>query len=125
MEAGRVFGMNQWQSLRLISLPRVFTFVLPPLTNHFIAILKDSSLFALITIIELTKTAVLIASNSYNIFGMGAVIAWIYFFTGQSFAQLAKLAKKYLKLEKRTYSSITTRGTYNRSSVKNTEFVLQ
>ncbi|MDR2778835.1 MAG: ABC transporter substrate-binding protein/permease [Puniceicoccales bacterium] len=105
MEAARALGMNQWQSLRHVILPQAFTFVLPPLTNDFIAILKDSSLVSLITIVELTKTYMLIASNSFNFFGMGAIVAIIYFLIGLPFAQLAKLAEKHLKLEKRAYSS--------------------
>jgi polar amino acid transport system substrate-binding protein len=114
MEAARALGMNQWQSLRHVILPQAFTFVLPPLTNDFIAILKDSSLISLITIVELTKTYMLIASNSFNFFGMGAVVACIYFLIGLPFAQLAKLAEKHLKLEKRAYSSRKIGGKYNR-----------
>ncbi|MDR1232679.1 MAG: ABC transporter substrate-binding protein/permease [Puniceicoccales bacterium] len=114
MEAARALGMNQWQSLRHVILPQAFTFVLPPLTNDFIAILKDSSLVSLITIMELTKTYMLIASNSFNFFGMGAIVALIYFLIGLPFAQLAKLAEKHLKLEKRAYSSRKIGGRYNR-----------
>ncbi|MDR1528566.1 MAG: ABC transporter substrate-binding protein/permease [Puniceicoccales bacterium] len=114
MEAARALGMNQWQSLRHVILPQAFTFVLPPLTNDFIAILKDSSLVSLITIMELTKTYMLIASNSFNFFGMGAIVALIYFLIGLPFAQLAKLAERHLKLEKRAYSSRKIGGRYNR-----------
>ncbi|MDR2432637.1 MAG: ABC transporter substrate-binding protein/permease [Puniceicoccales bacterium] len=114
MEAARALGMNQWQSLRHVILPQAFTFVLPPLTNDFIAILKDSSLVSLITIMELTKTYMLIASNSFNFFGMGTIVAFIYFLIGLPFAQLAKLAERHLKLEKRAYSSRKIGGKYNR-----------
>ncbi|MDR1457538.1 MAG: ABC transporter substrate-binding protein/permease [Puniceicoccales bacterium] len=114
MEAARALGMNQWQSLRHVILPQAFTFVLPPLTNDFIAILKDSSLVSLITIMELTKTYMLIASNSFNFFEMGAIVAFIYFLIGLPFAQLAKLAERHLKLEKRAYSSRKIGGKHNR-----------
>jgi polar amino acid transport system substrate-binding protein len=86
----------------------------PPFANDVIAILKDSSLISLITIVELTKIYMLIARNSFNFFGMAAVFACIYLLIGLPFAQLAKLAEKHLKLEKRAYSSRKIGGRYNR-----------
>jgi polar amino acid transport system substrate-binding protein len=103
MEAARALGMSQWQALRHVILPQAFAFILPPLTNDFIALLKDSSLVSLITIIELTKTYTMIASNSMDFFGTGAIVAVIYFLIGLPFVFLARLAERHLKLEKRAY----------------------
>ncbi|MDR2737982.1 MAG: ABC transporter substrate-binding protein/permease [Puniceicoccales bacterium] len=105
MEAARALGMSQGQSLRHIILPQAFRFILPPLTNDFIALLKDSSLVSLITIVELAKTYTIVASNSMDFFGTGAIVALIYFLIGLPFVRLARLAEKHLKLEKRAYSS--------------------
>ncbi|MDR3144311.1 MAG: ABC transporter substrate-binding protein/permease [Puniceicoccales bacterium] len=103
MEAARALGMNQWQALRHVILPQAFAFILPPLTNDFIALLKDSSLVSLITIVELTRTYTMIASNSMDFFGTGAIVALVYFLIGLPFVCLARLAEKYLRLEKRAY----------------------
>jgi polar amino acid transport system substrate-binding protein len=108
MEAARALGMSQWQSLRHVILPQAFTFILPPLTNDFIALLKDSSLVSLITIVELAKTYTIVASNSLDFFGTGAIVAVIYFLIGLPFVRLARLAERHLKLEKRAYSSRKT-----------------
>jgi polar amino acid transport system substrate-binding protein len=97
--------MSQWQSLCHVVLPQAFTFILPPLTNDFIALLKDSSLVSLITIVELAKTYTIIASNSLDFFGTGAIVALIYFLIGLPFVRLARLAERHLRLEKRAYSS--------------------
>ncbi|MDR1432751.1 MAG: ABC transporter substrate-binding protein/permease [Puniceicoccales bacterium] len=105
MEAARALGMNQWQSLRYIIIPQAFAFILPPLTNDFIALLKDSSLVSLITIVELTKMYSLTASNSLDFFGTGIVVAAIYFLIGLPFVRIARWAEYHLKLEKRAYSS--------------------
>lgn len=105
MEAARALGMSQWQSLRHIILPQAVIFILPPLTNDFIALLKDSSLVSLITIVELTKTYTTVASNSFDFFGTGIIVAVIYFLIGFPFVRIARWAEKYMKLERRAYSS--------------------
>ncbi|MDR1413538.1 MAG: ABC transporter substrate-binding protein/permease [Puniceicoccales bacterium] len=105
MEAARALGMSQWQSLRYIILPQAFTFILPPLTNDFIALLKDSSLVSLITIVELTKAYSIAASNSFDFFGIGIIVSIIYFLLGLPFVRIARWAEYHMKLEKRAYTS--------------------
>ncbi|MDR1401619.1 MAG: ABC transporter substrate-binding protein/permease [Puniceicoccales bacterium] len=105
MEAARALGMSQWQSLRHIILPQAFTFILPPLTNDFIALLKDSSLVSLITIVELTKAYSIAASNSFDFFGVGIIVSVIYFLIGLPFVRIARWAEHHMKLEKRAYAS--------------------
>lgn len=43
-EAARSLGMTAGQTMRLIVIPQAFRKIIPPLTNEFIAITKDSSL---------------------------------------------------------------------------------
>ena len=42
-------------TLRRVVLPQAFRVALPGVTNDFIALLKDSSLVSVITVVELTK----------------------------------------------------------------------
>ncbi len=105
MEAARALGMNQWQSLRYVIIPQAFTFVLPPLTNDFIAIIKDSSLVSLITIVELTKAYTIAANSSFDFLGTGILVAIFYFLLGFPFVRLAKIAENHLALEKRAYKA--------------------
>ena len=65
-EAARSLGMTQAQSMRLIILPQAFKVIIPALGNEFIALLKDSSLAAVIAAPELLYWAK-IASAQYAV----------------------------------------------------------
>ncbi len=55
MEAAKVLGMSQGLALRRVIVPQAVRIALPGMTNDFIALLKDSSLVSVITVVELTK----------------------------------------------------------------------
>ena len=55
VEAALALGMNRWQLLQHIVLPQALRVVIPPVTNDFIAMFKDSSIVSVITMVELTK----------------------------------------------------------------------
>jgi len=57
MEAARSLGMSGGQAMRLVILPQAIRLVIPPLTNEFIAMIKDTSLMSVITVPELLFTA--------------------------------------------------------------------
>ncbi|MBN1321673.1 MAG: amino acid ABC transporter permease [Thermoleophilia bacterium] len=56
-EAARSLGMSQGQAMRHIILPQAVKMVVPPLTNEFIAMIKDTSLMSVISVPELLFTA--------------------------------------------------------------------
>jgi polar amino acid transport system permease protein len=56
-EAARSLGMTQWQAMRHVVLPQAIKLVIPPLTNEFIAMIKDTSLLSVISVPELLFTA--------------------------------------------------------------------
>ena len=70
MEAARSLGMRRLQALRLVVVPQGIRRVLPPLTNEFIAITKDSALvFVLGSTVgsrELTRIAQNVAQSTGN-----------------------------------------------------------
>ena len=57
MEAARSLGMTYGQSMRYVVLPQAMKVVVPPLTNEFIALIKDTSLASVISVQELLFTA--------------------------------------------------------------------
>jgi polar amino acid transport system permease protein len=57
MEAARSLGMTGGQATRYVILPQAIRLVIPPLTNEFIAMIKDTSLMSVITVPELLFTA--------------------------------------------------------------------
>ena len=56
-EAARSLGMSYMQAMRYVVIPQSIKRVLPPLTNEFVALIKDSSLLSVIAIAELMRTA--------------------------------------------------------------------
>lgn len=63
LDAARILGFTKLQTLRLIRAPQAFRLALAPMTNDFVALLKDSSLVSVITVVELTKQTQIFASN--------------------------------------------------------------
>jgi polar amino acid transport system substrate-binding protein len=95
MEAAQALGMSQMQALRYVILPQAMRLVIPPVTNDFIALLKDSSLVSVITMVELTKAYSQLASIHYDYLGIGLLAAGMYFLVGLPFVRLARLAERH------------------------------
>jgi ABC-type amino acid transport system permease subunit len=66
VEAARALGMNGYQIMRYIVLPQALRRILPPLGNDFIAMIKDSSLVAILGIEDITQLAKLSSSASFR-----------------------------------------------------------
>ncbi len=60
-EAARALGLSRWQALRHVVFPQALRTALPAVTNDFVALLKDSSLISVITVVELTKRMTILA----------------------------------------------------------------
>ena len=63
LEAGRTLGLSTRQVLVLVRGPQAFRLALAPMTNDFVALLKDSSLVSVLTVMELTKQTQIFATN--------------------------------------------------------------
>lgn len=79
VEAALALGMSRAQALRHVVLPQALRFVIPPVTNDFIAMFKDSSIVSVITMVELTKVYGMLAMSTYDYIGLGLMTAGIYF----------------------------------------------
>ena len=90
MDAALALGMSRAQGLRHIVLPQAVRVVIPPVTNDFIALLKDSSLVSVITMVELTSTYGQLASTYFDYLGIGLLAAAVYFLIGLPFVRLAR-----------------------------------
>ncbi len=104
MEAALALGMTRPQSLRHVIIPQAVRLVIPPITNDFIALLKDSSLVSVITMVELTKAYSQLASIHYDYLGIGLLAAAMYFLIGLPFVRLARLAEHYFSPARRAKS---------------------
>ncbi|HLB44634.1 MAG TPA: hypothetical protein VJK49_04545, partial [Candidatus Limnocylindrales bacterium] len=61
-----------------------------PMTNDFVALLKDSSLVSVITVVELTKQTSIFATNSGSWALPGALCAALYLALSLPLAHLAR-----------------------------------
>lgn len=101
MEAARALGMTHIQGLRHVIVPQSFRLVLPPITNDFISLLKDSSLVSAVTLIDLTGAYNRIATQTFDYFGTGILIAAIYLLIGLPFVRLARYTEEKLAVDQR------------------------
>ena len=100
MEAALALGMSKLQALRHIIIPQAVRIIIPPVTNDFISLLKDSSLVSVITLVELTKIYGQLASTYYDYFGTGVMVAIMYFLIGLPFVRLSHWAEKYFSFDR-------------------------
>lgn len=78
LDAAAVLGFTRWQTLRLIRGPQALRLALAPMTNDFVAMLKDSSLVSVLTVVELTKQTQIFATNLGSWVIPGALCAALY-----------------------------------------------
>ncbi|PZR53001.1 amino acid ABC transporter permease [Xylanimonas oleitrophica] len=88
-EAAYTVGMSRTRALRRIVLPQAARVSVPPLSNTFISLVKDTSLASLILVAEAFRQAQVIASATFDymlLYLEAALVYWL-FCTVLSFAQ--------------------------------------
>jgi polar amino acid transport system substrate-binding protein len=90
LEAARTLGFSETQILRLIRGPQALRFALAPMTNDFVALLKDSALVSVITVVELTKQTAIFATNVGSGLVPGVLCAIVYLVMSLPLARLAR-----------------------------------
>jgi polar amino acid transport system substrate-binding protein len=98
-EAAGSLGLSRLQVLWHVLLPQSVRIALPALTNDFVALLKDSSLVSVITVVELTKRMTIVAVEARDWVVPGLLCASLYF------AMSFPLSRLSLWLERRYQSS--------------------
>ena len=101
MEAALSLGMPRWLALRAVVLPQAVRVVIPPVTNDFIALFKDSSLVSVITMVELTKVYGMLALTTYDFMGLGLMTAAIYFGLSYPVSLIARHLERKLHHDRR------------------------
>ena len=89
LEAARTLGLTELQVFRFVRGPQAFRLALAPMTNDFVALLKDSSLVSVITVVELTKQTQIFAANIGSWVIPGALCAALYLIMSLPLARLA------------------------------------
>jgi polar amino acid transport system substrate-binding protein len=79
MEAALALGMSKWVALWRIIIPQAVRIVIPPVTNDFIALFKDTSVCSVITVVELTKRYnIAVMNHPDEILALAAVAGALY-----------------------------------------------
>jgi polar amino acid transport system substrate-binding protein len=83
-------------AFRRVVLPQAFRFSLPGVANDFIALLKDSSLVSVITVVELTKRMTIAAVDFGTWLVPGALCALLYMAMSYPLSRLARQLERRL-----------------------------
>jgi cystine transport system permease protein len=98
-EAAKALGLSKTQTFQHVILPQALKVALPPLSNAFISLVKDTSLAAAITYTELFQIAQQITARTYEPLWLYMEAAFIYLVFCTVLTQLQS------KLEKRNARS--------------------
>ena len=90
LEAARTLGLTERQVLTLVRGPQALRLALAPMTNDFVALLKDSSLVSVLTVLELTKQTQIFATNLGSWVIPGALCAGLYLLMSLPVSMLAR-----------------------------------
>jgi len=96
-EAARALGLSRWQALRHVVFPQALRTALPAVTNDFVALLKDSSLISVITVVELTKRMTILAVELRDWITPGIMCAALYFVMSFPLARWARRIERRLE----------------------------
>lgn len=95
-EAALALGMSRALTLRRIILPQALRVAVPGIANDFIALLKDSSLVSVITVVELTKQMTISAVDVRGWLGPGLLCAALYLALSYPLSRLARRLERRL-----------------------------
>ena len=79
-EAAEIIGLSRTTTLRRVILPQALRVAVPPLSNTFISLVKDTSLASSIMVIELLRKAQEIAAPTYEflaLYTLAAAYYWV------------------------------------------------
>ena len=79
VEGAMALGLHRLQTFRLVVLPQALRIIFPPLANSFIGILKDSSLVAILSVTDLMRVGMIVASDTFRAFEAYTFVAVIYY----------------------------------------------
>ena len=98
------------QTLRLVRAPQAFRLALAPMTNDFVALLKDSSLVSMLTVVELTKQTQIFATNIGSWVIPGLLCALLYLAMSLPLGYLARRLEERWRMPTRMTRALEATG---------------
>ena len=96
IEAGYCVGMNYFQIMRRIVIPQAMRTAFPPLSNSLIAMVKDTSLAANITVAEMLMSTQRIVARTYEPLALYLEVGLIYLIFCTVLTRLQRVGEKRL-----------------------------
>lgn len=97
-EAGYALGLPTWKVLAYIVGPVAFRRLIPPLGNQFIVSLKDTSLFIVIGVGELTRTGQEIMAANFRAVEIWTAVAVFYLIMTGAMTLALRFTEKRMKI---------------------------
>ncbi|WP_028734402.1 glutamine ABC transporter permease GlnP [Rhizobium leguminosarum] len=97
-EAGLALGMPSWKVLAHVVGPLAFRRILPPLGNQFIVSLKDTSLFIVIGVAELTRAGQEIMTTNFRAVEIWSAVAVIYLIMTGTLSLMLNVTEKRMRV---------------------------
>jgi polar amino acid transport system substrate-binding protein len=95
-EAAASLGMSPALTFRRIILPQAIRIILPPMTNDFVGLFKDTSIVSIIAVVELSKQYQILSKTSMKYLEIGLVTAALYLLMSVPLGYLARYLEKRL-----------------------------
>ena len=89
-DAARSVGLSSWQVLRLVIIPQVAAKTAAPLVGQMILLIKNSAILSVISVQDLTFTAVETAVSSQRVFETWIIVSIFYFLLCYPLLRIAK-----------------------------------
>lgn len=96
MEAGQCVGMSYLQIIRRIILPQAMRTAFPPLSNSLIGLVKDTSLAANITVVEMFMATQRIVARTFESLALYIEVGIIYLLFCTVLTKLQRIGEKKL-----------------------------
>ena len=97
-EAGLAMGLPRWKVLTYIVGPLAFRRLIPPLGNQYIVSLKDTSLFIVIGVAELTRTGQEIMAANFRAVEIWTAIGIIYLIMTGTLSLVLRFIEKRMRI---------------------------
>jgi polar amino acid transport system substrate-binding protein len=101
LEAALALGMSRGLALRRVIVPQATRIVIPPVTNDFIALFKDTAVCSIITVVELSKEYYIHARSTGAIVELGIATALLYLAMSYPLSVLTNRLEQRLAGERR------------------------
>jgi polar amino acid transport system substrate-binding protein len=99
MEAALALGMSRALALRRVIVPQAVRIVIPPVTNDFIALFKDTSVCSVITLVELSKQYQILANSTGGVLEFALASATIYLVMSLPLSWFSRWSERMLAAE--------------------------